>query len=140
MFDLLLPSRCVGCPDPQGPLCASCRRPLAHPRLHRPDPDPPGLPLLAVASTYAGPVRAAVLAYKERSRRDLARVLGAGLAGAVGEVLLGLSQPVMAVHLVPVPSVATAARRRGGQHVHRLAGVAARLLRAAGITATVSPV
>src|SRR3954447_19662994 len=97
LTDLLLPSRCVGCPDPHGPLCSRCRGPLAHPRLHRPDPDPPGLPLLAVASAYAGPIRAAVLAYKERSRHDLARVLGAGLAAAVDEVLRGLSQPVVAV-------------------------------------------
>jgi len=137
---LLLPSRCVGCPDPQGPLCARCRAALDRCHRHRPDPEPPGLPPLAVAAAYAGPARAAVLAYKERSRRDLTRVLGAALAAAVAEVLADRLRPAAVVRLVPVPSAASAARRRGGQHVDRLAAMAARVLRRSGVKVGVAAV
>ena len=82
-----------------------------------------------------------MLAYKERSRLDLARVLGVALAAAVREVLRHQSpRPAAVVRLVPVPSAAPVARRRGGQHVDRLAAVAARVLRGGGIRASVAPV
>lgn len=138
LTDLLLPSGCAGCPGPRGPLCDRCRTALARPRPHRPDPDPPGLPALAVAGAYAGPVRAAVLAYKERSRRDLVRVLGAALAAAVREALHGRPVPPV-VRLVPVPSARSTARQRGGQHVERLAATAARVMRRDGVPARVTP-
>lgn len=110
LVDLVLPRTCVACQAPHGPLCPSCAP--AH-VLHA-DHDPP----LAAAAVYDGAVRTALLAYKERGRRDLARSLGALLARAVG----GCSGAV----LVPVPSSARARRERGGDHVLRLARVAAR--------------
>src|SRR5262249_35076390 len=55
--------------------------------------------------------------YKEDGRRDLASVLGTLLARA-----LAGSTGV----LVPVPSTSEAVRRRGGDHVRRLAQIAAR--------------
>jgi predicted amidophosphoribosyltransferase len=66
-------------------------------------------------------LRQAVLAYKERGRRDLARPLAELLAGAVSRY------PPGAV-VVPVPSASAAARRRGGDHMLRLACLAGREL------------
>jgi predicted amidophosphoribosyltransferase len=138
-LDLLLPSACVGCSRPVGPLCARCRDLLRRPRRHRPDPCPPGLPPLATSADYAGPVRAAVVTYKDRGRRELARVLGDGLAVAVEELLSDLADPDRPVVLVPVPSRRSAARRRGGQHVGRIARHAARRLGGRGRPVTVVP-
>jgi predicted amidophosphoribosyltransferase len=110
LVDLVLPRTCVACRAPDGPLCPACGP--AH-VLHA-DHDPP----LAAAAVYDGAVRTALLAYKERGRRDLARSLGVLLARAVG----GCPDAV----LVPVPSTSRARRERGGDHVLRLARVAAR--------------
>lgn len=63
-----------------------------------------------------------MLRYKERGRRDLAGPLAALLA----DVAAGLLAPNTV--LVPVPSSPAAARRRGGDHVHRLARMAGRRL------------
>jgi predicted amidophosphoribosyltransferase len=97
------------------------------------------------AARYQGGVRAALIAYKERNRRDLTPVLAAGLAGAVRAAAAGAvrrpagtagssDRPWLA--LVPVPSRRRAARRRGGDHVLRLARAAADML---GRTALVCP-
>src|SRR5207237_9625190 len=77
---------------------------------------------------YAGPLREALLGYKERGRHGLARPLGGALAEVVA-VTVGQRRPVA---LVPVPDTAPAARARYGDHLDRLAGHAADRLRAAG--------
>ncbi|TCO65698.1 phosphoribosyl transferase-like protein [Actinocrispum wychmicini] len=64
---------------------------------------------------YDGPARRAVIAYKERGRRELAAHFGRLLA----EALARLSGPGVVV--VPAPSRAAAARRRGGQHMLEVA-------------------
>lgn len=85
---------------------------------------------------YRGRLRTALLAYKERGRRDLACPLGDALAAA----LLTLLPPASgAVCLVPVPSRWSAAARRGGQHVALLADRAAAALAGAGVAAAVAP-
>jgi ComF family protein len=116
LLDLVLPRLCVGCraPDRSG-LCPRCC----------PQPDPlvstaAGFPL-AAAHSYDGAVRTALLAYKERGRRDLARALGGLLADAVR----ALDHDADSV-LVPVPSSRRARRDRGGDHVERLARQVAR--------------
>jgi predicted amidophosphoribosyltransferase len=139
LLDLLLPSACVGCSRPAGPLCEPCRSHLLRPRPHRPDPCPPGLPRLATSADYAGPVRGALVAYKERGRRELARVLGEALAVAVDELLRTAGGRPPPLVLVPVPSWRGTARRRGGQHVDRLARRAAERLRGCGLAVTVVP-
>jgi predicted amidophosphoribosyltransferase len=114
LVDLLLPARCVGCGRPGAALCPVCL--------------PAGLvdvragPDLAVcaAACYDGPIRTALIAYKERGRRDLARPLGGLLAAALPPSAVG-------TYLVPVPSTRAARRARGGDHVARLARVAARV-------------
>ncbi|OLT15744.1 hypothetical protein BJF78_15995 [Pseudonocardia sp. CNS-139] len=72
-------------------------------------------PVLAVGR-YHGPLRTALLRYKERGRRDLARPLAALLGMALDEIAL----PGAPLWLVPAPSRASAARLRGGDHVLRL--------------------
>jgi predicted amidophosphoribosyltransferase len=69
------------------------------------------------AGWYEHALRTAVLAYKERDRRDLTVPLAALLRRALAD------EPG---ELVPVPSARSAVRRRGGDHVLRLARVAAR--------------
>lgn len=109
LLDLLLPRCCLGCAAPGQALCAAC---LPAAVLRRAQA---GLPTVA-AGTYEAALRRAVLAYKERGRRDLTGVLADLLAGCITE----LGPPPCAV-LVPVPSSPQAARARGGDHVLRLA-------------------
>jgi predicted amidophosphoribosyltransferase len=141
LADLVLPAECAGCRTPHVPLrrgaCASCAAALSalRPRVVRPSPAPAGLPPCVAAGEYAGPLREAVLAYKERGRASLATPLGALLAEAVAAAAGGTRRPVL---LVPVPSTAAAVRARHGDHVRRLADRAARTLRRAGWSAAVA--
>jgi predicted amidophosphoribosyltransferase len=119
LADLVLPRRCVGCGAPSAGLCPACA-PAG--------PATPvagiGLPVVAGAA-YADAVRTAVLAYKERGRRDLAGPLAGLLADALVALLAEVRPPPRTVVLVPVPSSRRAAAARGGDHVRRLAGRAA---------------
>jgi predicted amidophosphoribosyltransferase len=116
LVDLVLPRRCVGCGSHLGALCPRCV---------------PGLPALRAASgawaatAYDGPVRSALLAYKERGRRDLARPLGDLLARSISAAIASGHHPPGAAVLVPVPSARSVAAARGGDHVVRLARRAA---------------
>jgi predicted amidophosphoribosyltransferase len=114
LVDLVLPRACVGCGLAGPPLCTACR--------------PRELPLhvwaggmdVCAAAAYEGSLRAALIAYKEHGRHDLAAPLGELLAQAASAA----DRPNDAV-LVPVPSTAAASRARGGDHVLRLAKAAA---------------
>lgn len=116
LVDLVLPRTCLGCGRAGAALCAACQ--------------PRELPLrvwaggldVCAAGAYEGPLRTALLAYKERGRHELAAPLGRLLARAVGPPLHTLRSHVV---LVPVPSTAAAVRARGGDHLLRLARVAA---------------
>ncbi len=115
LLDLVLPIRCIGCGAGSTALCAACR--------------PGGSPLpvraavvpTVAAAAYADAVRAALIAYKERGRRDLATPLAELLSGAVSKALDLQRAPPGRVVLVPVPSARSAAAARGGDHVLRLA-------------------
>jgi predicted amidophosphoribosyltransferase len=91
------------------------------------------LPTVAVGA-YSGPLRAALLAYKERGRHELLDPLAGLLARALAddsaaEVLGGPPTPLAGpCWLVPAPSRASAARARGGPHVLALAERAAERL------------
>lgn len=120
LLDLLLPAECGGCGLPGVPWCAACAAALDVPPVRlRPRTDP-GIPCWALGP-YRGPGRRAVLAAKERGRRDLAAPLGYALARGLHR----LREPGRPLLLVPAPGRSSAARRRGGDPVTRAAAVAA---------------
>jgi predicted amidophosphoribosyltransferase len=136
LADLVLPRTCAGCGVPGAALCRRCAALFAVPHLATPRRFPPGFPPTVAAGVYAGPVRPAVAAFKERGQAELARPLGAALALAVAGVLLGLAGPPEAPLLVPVPSSAAALRARGRDHVRELTRRAVAELVAAGVPAS----
>ncbi|WP_406265156.1 ComF family protein [Nocardia sp. NBC_00881] len=123
LLDLILPTACGGCGLAGTAWCAGCEAALDSPPVRvRPRTDP-GVPCWALGP-YRGPGRRAVLAAKEQRRRDLAEPLGAALAGGLAR-LRSWDRPLA---LVPAPSKASAARRRGGDPMLRTAHAAARWL------------
>ncbi|RKN24227.1 ComF family protein [Micromonospora musae] len=130
----MLPADCAGCrerrPGLRHGVCPECVGTLEalRPGPVRPTPAPPGLPPCYALGPYAGPLREALLAYKEHGRHGLARPLGALLA----EVVAVAVEPARPVALVPVPDTAAAARARYGDHLDRLARHCAERLRHAG--------
>ncbi|MFE1454425.1 ComF family protein [Streptomyces sp. NPDC058735] len=148
LTELVLPGECGGCGAPRAVLCGRCRAVLdrAEVRHVRPVPEPPGLPVVHAAASYADEVRATLLAHKERGALALAGPLGAALAGAVRAGLRGAwpaggprgsgcsGEPVL---LVPVPSGRRAVRARGHDPARRIALAAAGELRRGGVPARV---
>jgi predicted amidophosphoribosyltransferase len=132
LLGVLLPVPCVGCGGGSGPLCVAC---APRPAVVWAPPGRWPVPC-ASAGPYAGVLRAAVLAYKERGVRSLAGPLGALLAAAVRAATGPVRGPVV---LVPIPSGSAARRARGDDHMARLARVTARVLRRGGVPATVLP-
>jgi len=121
LLDLLLPPSCACCGRSGQPWCQPCQ-PATRPALVRGAAGPP----VYAAGEYADQLRLALLAYKERNRRQLAPRLADYLVGAVEGARRPLPadrQPV----LVPVPSRRSAARLRGGDHLLRLATLTGRL-------------
>lgn len=125
LLDLVLPTQCGGCGAPSTPWCDACSGALDvkpdEPHVVIPRVDP-GVPVFALGP-YAGPRRQAVVALKERGRRDLSGPLSRALAlgihrlttwGILGEQLT----------IVPAPTRRAAARRRGGDPVTRIASAA----------------
>lgn len=124
LLDLVLPLWCAGCGRVPGRLCAGCTSRLAAP-AHRAEPRPPpaGLPPVWAAAPYDGPVRSALLSYKERGRHGLAGSLGAALARALAASAPPDSPAPLLV--VPVPSTRQRLRERG---YDPLAGLVTRAL------------
>ncbi|CAN5508563.1 hypothetical protein BH10ACT8_BH10ACT8_32330 [soil metagenome] len=111
LVDLVLPVHCVCCRAAGSVWCEGCR-PITDCSLV----GPYALPVVASAD-YAGAMRTALLAYKERGVLGLAPLLAEQLAPAVSYLAEQLAaSPV----LVPVPSGRAAARSRGGDHLLRL--------------------
>jgi predicted amidophosphoribosyltransferase len=116
LVDLVLPAECGGCTAPPvvGAWCARCAARLGTPSWVT----LPGGPDVLTAGRYTGPLRTALLRYKERGRRDLAGPLARHLLPALDAVLADRPGTTW---LVPAPSRPAAARARGGDHVARLA-------------------
>jgi len=167
LLDLVLPVQCVGCARPGALLCSGCAACLSAPAFAtRPRPPPPGLPPVWAVAPYGGAARDAVLAYKERGRRGLAPPLAAALARAclaaappvsdsrpagawqAASVPSAMARPAgsaptgsgpTGLVLVPIPSRRAARRARGGDHLLRLARLAAAEIRRTGTAAEVVP-
>lgn len=147
LADLVLPRPCPGCGGP-GPWCPGCAATLeGRPREPvLPDtgldafaaalPRRP-LPALRALARYRGPVRAAIVAGKERGRRDLPPLLGAALGGGLLR-LHRISVIPESVCLVPAPTRAAAARSRGGDPVLTMVRAAAGRLARGGHRTSVS--
>jgi predicted amidophosphoribosyltransferase len=124
LAELVWPCRCVACGASNVAWCASCR---GEPRRRRIEA---GTDVAVFAGgDYEGPLRSAILGYKERGRRELARPLAEWLAVAVQGVSaddVGPRSGDRPVVLVPVPSSTRARVARGGDHLVPLARWASR--------------
>ncbi|MEB3982235.1 ComF family protein [Mycobacterium sp. 663a-19] len=125
MLDLILPAECGGCGAPSTRWCAACAAELAvaadQPHVVNPRIDP-RVPVFALGR-YVGARRRAILALKEHGRGDLLAPLACALAVGVHRLLTwGLLETPLTV--VPAPTRRSAARRRGGDPVARLATAA----------------
>ncbi len=128
-LDLVTGSACLGCATPGRPWCPACTAALVpRPWCCWPDPVPAGLVPPWAAMPYAGAVREAVLAHKERRVLPLAVPLGGWLAAAVLAALAGHDPPAPVV-LVPVPSRRTGVRARGHDATARMTRAAATAVR-----------
>jgi len=130
---------CAGCRGPGGPWCRSCAATVVGPAAYaelRPWPD--GLPPVTAAAVYAGPLREALVAFKDHGRWSLRPTLGTALAVAVALLLADADDPAR-VRLVPVAGSPGSVRSRDGDHVRELARSAATVLRRAGVDARVVP-
>jgi predicted amidophosphoribosyltransferase len=158
-LELILPRPCPGCGGP-GPWCIGCAATLAgRPRrvqLPEPVPDgaaldgtaiygtsfdgtaPQNLPAVWALSRYADPVRSAILAGKERGRRDLPPLLGVALGRAVLRLHRMAVLPEQ-IWLVPAPSRRAAARRRGGDPVTTMTRASAAFAARSGVPTGVAP-
>lgn len=127
LLDLVLPAECGGCRTPGEPWCSGCATAVGTAEPVALAPRVEGVPPAWAAGLYTGPWRGAVIAVKERGRRDLVDPLGAALATTVGHLRTWgeLDPPELApLTLVVAPSRGAAARRRGGDPVARVARAA----------------
>jgi len=125
-LEMALPTTCGGCGAAGATWCDPCAREAGRltysggPRQAFPKPTPAGYPPTWAATPYDASVRAALVAFKDGDRRDLETVLAPMLSDAIAaalatdpvllEVLTSGNGPVL---VVPVPSSASAVRRRG---------------------------
>ncbi|MFD8146354.1 ComF family protein [Streptomyces sp. NPDC059708] len=142
---LVLPAGCAGCGAGRSLLCGACGGVLGGAGAGPVRPaargaGPAGLPPVYAAARYEGPVRAVVLAHKERGALPLAGPLGGALAAAVAAARAGgAGARAGELALVPVPSARRTLRARGHDPARRVALAASRRLRAAGEPARVAP-
>ena len=125
MLDLFLPLECGGCGTPSTRWCAACAQELSvpddQPHVVNPRIDPQA-PVFALGR-YSGARRHAILALKEHGRGDLVAPLARALAIGVHRLLTwGIVDTPLTI--VPAPTRRSAARRRGGDPVTRLARAA----------------
>ena len=126
MLDLVLPLQCGGCDAAGTAWCPACQHELSvdpdEPHLITPRLDP-GTPVLSLGR-YAGARRKAIVALKEHGRADLTRPLARALHDGLEHLLTwGVLDAPLTV--VPAPTRRSAARRRGGDPITRVARHAA---------------
>jgi predicted amidophosphoribosyltransferase len=130
MLDLVLPLECGGCGAPSTKWCAACARHNRAAEGRRTAPDQPAVDRVPVLSLgrYAGARREAIVAVKEHGRADLIAPLAVALRAGL-ERLLTWGVVGTPLTIVPAPTRRSAARRRGGDPVTRMALAAAAGLR-----------
>ncbi|MGA7052938.1 MAG: ComF family protein [Mycobacterium sp.] len=126
MLDLILPLECGGCGAPSTRWCDACATELSvgadKPLVVNPRVDPQ-VPVFALGR-YAGARRQVILAMKERGRSDLVVPLSRALAIGVHRLVVwGMVETPLTI--VPAPTRRSAALRRGGDPVTRMARLAA---------------
>jgi len=130
VLDLVLPLECGGCGAPSTRWCPACAQKLAvkadEPHLITPRVDP-GVPVLSLGR-YAGARREAIVAVKEHGRADLIAPLAIALRAGLERLLTWGVVPIP-LTVVPAPTRRSAARRRGGDPVTRIARAATADLR-----------
>jgi len=122
VLDLVLPRECGGCGEPSTRWCEACAKELSvrsdEPHLVGPRLDP-GVPVFSLGR-YAGARREAIIAVKERGRADLVKPLAGALRAGIAHLLTwGVVETPVTV--VAAPTRRSAARRRGGDPVTRMA-------------------
>ena len=122
----------AGCRGDAGPWCRTCTLSLTGPAVPAELPAGPERlgPVLARAG-YGGPLREALVAFKDHGRWSLREPLGAALA--VPLAALALATDRSGVVVVPVAPSPGSVRARDGDHVLELAPTAARHVRACGV-------
>jgi predicted amidophosphoribosyltransferase len=125
MLDLVLPLECGGCGAPNTRWCDACATELQAaddaPHVINPRIDPQ-VPVF-VLGRYAGARRQAIVAMKEHGRTDLIKPLAHTLAIGLHR-LLTWGMVAAPLTTVPAPTRRSAARRRGGDPVARMASTA----------------
>lgn len=125
MLDLVLPLECGGCGAPSTRWCDVCADELAvgHDQPHVISPRiAPQVPVFALGR-YAGARRQAIIAMKDHGRADLIAPLAHSLALGIHR-LLTWGMVDVPLTIVPAPTRRSAARRRGGDPVTRMAAAA----------------
>lgn len=144
--DLVLPHTCPGCGGPE-PWCTGCAMTIAgRPRavilpeamLDHFSVTGARVPAVYALARYTGPARAAIIAGKERGRRDLPPRLGRALGRSLAALQDAGALPDD-LWLVPAPTRKAAARARGGDPVTAMARAAAALLAERGRPTGVAP-
>lgn len=135
LADLILPVECGGCGVAGTRWCRRCRSRMSDAPVELSPRVDVGVATWALGR-YRAPYATSVLAMKEHRRRDLAEPLGAALAGALRTLAAWSELPdVDRLHLIPAPTRALSARRRGGDTVTAFAAAAATEL-GAGVRVT----
>jgi predicted amidophosphoribosyltransferase len=137
LVDLFLPVECGGCGAGGVVLCVRCAGAFDGPFDVQRPAVAHGPPVHALAD-YRDSARAVVLSFKERGRRDLALPLGRMMAAVLPTLDVRPARDGM-WWLVPAPSRAVAARRRGGSHMVVLARCMAAAMSARGHRVAVAP-
>ncbi|WP_019202595.1 ComF family protein [Tsukamurella sp. 1534] len=125
LVDLAVPRTCGGCGAPGVRWCGRCEAALHDVPARIRTTVETGVPVWTLGR-YDGARRRAVLQLKERGRGDLAVPLGRAVAHAVLHLRAWGEVDGAAVTLVPAPTTAWAARRRGGDVVTAVCRSAAR--------------
>ncbi|WP_055427049.1 ComF family protein [Bifidobacterium aesculapii] len=131
MTNLILPRGCAGCDAPDEVLCPSCAALFACVVPFTPPAD--GIASYA-CSVYKGATRRVILAWKDHADAECDRALSGAMRVLASQVTRTVTGGAMMV-VVPAPSSARSARRRGRRHLMPVARSLAAWYRSMGVRA-----